>query len=263
MKLKDFTLSIYEQLLLMLQNLQYSFLTFEEHCKGKATGQYVILRHDIDKLAFNALKMAEIEHSLGIRATYYFRILKQSNRPDIIRKIVGLGHEIGYHYEDLSITKGDQKAAIQHFEKQLQYFRQFYPVKTICMHGSPTSAYDNKDLWKTYDYRDYGIIGEPYFDLFGAGEKPAVADMYYLTDTGRMWNGERFSVRDKVNIQNSILNYRTTFELIDAIQSGKLPDKIMIITHPQRWTDNPAEWLIEYLSQTLKNQIKWLLLRLK
>jgi hypothetical protein len=59
------------------------------------------------------------------------------------------------------------------------------------------------------------------------------------------------------------LAYRTTFDLIDAVRSGKLPDKIMITTHPQRWTDNLAEWLVEYLSQTLKNGIKWLLLKVK
>lgn len=259
----DFTLHSYKVFLKEMIKNGYTFLTFAAWCEGKTvnTDKVVLLRHDVDKQSRRALNIAKIEAELNLQSSFYFRV--NSFNADIVSEVVALGHEIGYHYEDLSITKGDHKAAIQHFEKQLQRFRQFYPVKTICMHGSPTSAYDNKDLWKTYDYRHYGIIGEPYFDLFGAGEKPAVADIYYLTDTGRMWNGERFSVRDKVDIQKSILDYRTTFDLIDAVQSGKLPDKIMITTHPQRWTDNLAEWLIEYLSQTLKNGIKWLLLRLK
>ena len=263
--MRDFTLYSYREFLKKLIEHGYTFSTFAAWCEGKTVnaGKVIILRHDIDKQPLRALHVAKVEAELKIQSSFYFRVTSEVFNTEIISKIAALGHEIGYHYEDMSITKGDQKVAIQHFERQLQHFRQFYPVKTICMHGSPTSVYDNKDLWKTYNYKDYDIIGEPYFDLFGAGEKPAVEDMYYLTDTGRMWNGERFSVRDKVNIQNSILDYRTTFDLIDAVQSGKLPDKIMITTHPQRWTNNLVEWLIEYLSQTLKNWIKWLLLRLK
>lgn len=261
----DFTLQAYKNLLQSLLQQGYRFFTFEAYCQGviKNAGKFILLRHDVDLRAEHALATAKLEAELGIQSTYYFRVVPESNQPEVMMAIAALGHEIGYHYEDLAITKGNVKAAIHHFEKKLHYFRQFYPVKTICMHGSPTSKYDNKELWKTYDYKDYGIIGEPYFDLFGAGEKPAVADMYYLTDTGRMWNGERFSVRDKVGIQNNILDYKTTFELIEAVHAGKLPDKIMITTHPQRWTDNATEWWVEYLKQTGKNWIKWLLLRMK
>lgn len=261
----DFTLQTYRNLLQSLLRQGYGFFTFEAYCQGviKGAGKFILLRHDVDSRAGHALATAKLETELGIQSTYYFRAAPENIQPEVMMAIIALGHEIGYHYEDLAITKGNMKAAIHHFEKQLQHFRQFYPVKTICMHGSPTSKYDNKELWKTYDYRDYGIIGEPYFDLFGAGEKPAVANMYYLTDTGRMWNGERFSVRDKVGIQNNILDYKTTFELIEAVHAGKLPDKIMITTHPQRWTNNRTEWLVEYLKQTGKNWIKWLLLRMK
>ena len=59
------------------------------------------------------------------------------------------------------------------------------------MHDSPLSKYDNRLLWKYYNYRDYGIIGEPYFDI-------DFNDVFYLTDTGRRWDGEKVSVRDKV-----------------------------------------------------------------
>ena len=55
------------------------------------------------------------------------------------------------------------------------------PVKTICMHGSPLSKWDNRDLWKRYNYRDFGIIAEPYFDL-------DFDEVFYITDTGRSWN---------------------------------------------------------------------------
>lgn len=61
----------------------------------------VILRHDVDLRAKNSLITAQIEHDLGIVGSYYFRIVKDSNNPNIIRKIAELGHEIGYHYETM------------------------------------------------------------------------------------------------------------------------------------------------------------------
>lgn len=187
----DFTLKIYRQLLVAIQNKGYSFFTFEEYCQKKTSGNFVMLRHDVDLRARLSLATAKIEAALGIRASYYFRVVPQSNQPDIIRAIAALGHEIGYHYDDMALFNGDAKKALAHFQQQLEYFRQFYPIQTICMHGSPTSKHDNKDLWKNGNYRDYGIIGEPYFDV-------DFNKVFYLTDTGRMWDGLRYNVRDKV-----------------------------------------------------------------
>ena len=161
----DFTLLAYRKLLLAIKDAEYSFFTFEDWCNGNATGRYIILRHDVDLKASNSLATAKIESELGIQATYYFRIVPQSNQPDIILKIAELGHEIGYHYEDLSLFNGDVEKSIEHFKFQLNYFRQFYPVRTICMHGSPTSKFDNRDLWKSINYRDFDVIGEPYLDF--------------------------------------------------------------------------------------------------
>ena len=41
------------------------------------------------------------------------------------------------------------------------------------------------------DYQDFGLIGEPYFDV-------DFNEVAYYTDTGRRWDGEDVSVRDKV-----------------------------------------------------------------
>ena len=97
----DFTLSAYKQLISTLQSQGYFFQTFEEYLKNSKE-KVVILRHDIDRLPGNALVIAAIERDAGIKASYYFRILKESYDEDIIRQIAEMGHEIGYHYENLS-----------------------------------------------------------------------------------------------------------------------------------------------------------------
>lgn len=258
----DFTLKKYKRLLQAFLDCQYGFVTFENYCLHKTdldAERFVILRHDVDLKAVNSLVTAQIEHSLGIQASYYFRVVPQSNKPEIIKAIANLGHEIGYHYEDMSICEGDTQKAIAHFERQLAYFRQFYPVKTICMHGAPRSRFDGKELWESFDYHDYGIIGEPYFDV-------DFSQVFYLTDTGRRWDGFNVSLRDKVPVYQDEwvrqgLVYHSTDDIIRAVESGNFPKHMMMTTHPQRWTDQRSEWLWEYLSQSAKNVVKRLMKR--
>lgn len=247
---RDFTLNIYKELLTTFISAGYSFIAFEDVFKSPLPEKYIVLRHDVDDLPQQSLLKAQIEKELGIRSTYYFRIVKESNAPEIIRQIAALGHEIGYHYEDLSLANGDFKKAIHLFENNLNYFRTFYPVCTICMHGSPASVWDNKMLWRDYNYKDYTILGEPYFDI-------DFSSTLYLTDTGRRWNGNRVSVRDKVknHFQHSF-NFRSTENILTAIKNKELPSRIMITTHPQRWHDASGPWLKEIILQNIKNTIK-------
>lgn len=229
----------------------------------KQSGIDYVLRHDVDKRPRHSLAFAQIEREEGVQAVYYFRCVPESNDPAVIEQIAALGHEIGYHYEDMSLCHGDTQAAIRHFEQWLTYFRKFYPVHRICMHGAPTSQYDGRDLWKTYDYHAYGVDYEPYFD-------EDFQTTFYLTDTGRRWDGFRTSVRDKVPQQKiwcrQGLVFHTTYDIIAWLQSGQWQSgaapvqRIMLTTHPQRWTDNMGEWLQEKFIQTVKNAIKMVLI---
>jgi len=263
----DFTLEKYRQLLLALKESGYVFLRMEDLAKATEEGtlpdRYVVLRHDVDKLPRNAREMAMIESVQGISSTYYFRIVKESNEPSFIRDIAVLGHEIGYHYEDLTLANGNIDHAFELFKEHLGYFRQYYPVSTICMHGSPRSPYDSKDIWQEYDYHTLGISTEPYLDL-------DYSHLFYLTDTGRRWDGWRVSVRDKIphyqdEWQQAGRVFHTTNDIIRALQSGQadmlLGRHVLITTHPQRWTDQPASWLAEWGMQNIKNIIKRLVIK--
>ena len=328
----------------------------------------IVLRHDVDRLPQNSLKTAQIEHELGIHGSYYFRIVPESFDEKIIREIAALGHEIGYHYEDVDLAaraikgksikaKGKSEessksqdprsknqvqpgtvnyepgtvnytnstlhmpqmpvrgisehprnsdeiediencgtphstlyqTALQLFEKHLQQLREIVPIDTICMHGSPRSRYDNRSLWEYYDYRDYGIIGEPYFDI-------DFTQVLYLTDTGRRWDGKKVSIRDKegagkekaarrgrkVRLRpgagtsadkrdaegakgflSEQYNFRSTFDIIRAAEEGRLPERIMITVHPQRWSDEVGPWVKELVWQNMKNVVKRMFLLIR
>ena len=318
----------------------------------------------------NSLQTARMEKELDITGTYYFRMVPGSYDEEVIKQIAGLGHEIGYHYEDISrcaasgmrpseiaqvprtdiispgrhaaenkdpllgggralknpvvrdfsegarlqgracggargglkgpqdlpdasvgiVVSSDRTArfarrnivkagphdkvlpdeeltdiAITSFRENLAKLRRVVPIETICMHGSPLSKYDNRILWEYYNYRDYGIIGEPYFDI-------NFEEVLYLTDTGRRWDGEAFSVRDRAISSKKtkseehckpqaaprkpVLRFHSTFDIITAAKTGTFPDKIMLTVHPQRWTNKSLPWIKELIWQNVKNAAK-------
>lgn len=245
---RDFTLKIYSELVETIARAGYTMTSYEDFFTGKTSGKQYILRHDVDNLPLQSLRTAEIESANGAKGTYYFRIVKQSNHPHIIEAIAKLGHEIGYHYEDLALAHGNFEKAYEDYQKNLAYFRKYYPVTTICMHGSPLSKWDNRRIWEKYNYKKDGIIAEPYFDT-------DFNKVFYLTDTSRHWNGNDYSVRDKVQSPFSI-PVESTADLINKIKDNKLPSLVMQNIHPQRWSDDMYLWTKELVLQNVKNVIK-------
>lgn len=245
--MRDFTLKSYRSLLEAFQSAGYHFQTFEELMTAPVEGRSVVMRHDVDEKAWNALKMAQLESSLGIHATYFFRIVKQSNVPEVIRQIAALGHEIGYHYEDLALAEGDEEKAMASFEKNLAYFRGYYPVRSVCMHGSSTSKYDNRLLWERHALSDYGLVGEPYLSVdFGR--------VFYVSDTGYAWDGGKYAVRDVVESEFP-LKFHSTQEMVQCIKDGGFPEKTMILAHTL-WTDSWVQWNWLHVREFLRNHLK-------
>jgi hypothetical protein len=254
--MKDFTLNAYRGIIEAFLKNGYSFQTFANFLKNPKE-KSIILRHDVDAKPNNSLKFAQIQYELGISGTYYFRVVPQSLEIEILKRISSLNHEIGYHYENMSACGGDLERGKIDFEQNLQMFRGYTQIETICMHGSPISSIDNKELWKHVDYKDYELIGEPYFDL-------DFSRIAYLTDTGRSWNGAKYSMRDSV-VKNWAkgLKINNSDELIQRIESGNFPKQAMLTFHPQRWTDNKLAWAKELVFQTTKNKLKYILRKIR
>jgi len=171
-----------------------------------------VLRHDVDRHSQRALVMAVMEHERKIKASYHIRVTAGRGihaEISVLEKIIEMGHEIAYHYEDMALIAGKEAGseagnmerladgAVGSFRTNIDYFRRFYPVKVISMHGSPTGRIDNRLVWKYFDYRECGIICEPYFDI-------DFSETLYLTDTGRRWDGDRYNVRDRAIAADSM-----------------------------------------------------------
>ena len=257
----DFTREKYCCLLSQLKDSGYEFITYADYCGGILPKRFVILRHDVDLKPQNSLEVAKDEKNLGAKASYYFRAVPESWDDDIIRQIHQMGHEVGYHYESLTTCNGDTHRAFDDFKTNLERLKKLVPVSTICMHGSPRSPYDSKDIWKQFDYKTLDIIGEPYLST-------DFSKMLYLTDTGRRWDGYKVSVRDKIEGFQEVWNakgwvFHSTDDIIKALQDNILPDQLMITTHPQRWFNFGFGWMKELMMQNAKNIVKAAIVRKK
>jgi len=312
----DFALRVYRRLLQALIDAGYAFQTFAEFVVSPQS-RAVVLRHDVDLLPERSLVFACLQVEHRVRGSYYCRIIPASFNERIIRTIAGLGHEIGYHYEEVAVegrkskvegreiieqsrchggnreeerpnslkvndfgSLGQSQAreiedvlarALVRFKGNLARMQQVAEIKTICMHGSPLSKWDSRMLWSRYDYRDFGLIGEPYFDI-------NFNKVLYLTDTGRRWDGNRMSVRDKplAHVEEFVVpvqtnprlpslsdqfTFHSTFDIIKAARMNTLPSQIMMTFHPQRWSSAPIPWIKEYLLQNIKNNVKWIIVK--
>jgi len=250
----DFTIGKYRELCATIVESKYTALTFNQYFSLKNIPEkFIILRHDVDRKPEKALKMAELENGFGITATYYFRMKEEVFKPKILKEIANMGHEIGYHYEVLDKTEGNLEKAVRIFEEELEEFRKICNVKTICMHGNPLSKWVNKDLWKKYDFLDFGIIGEPYLSI-------DYTRVLYLTDTGRSWNS-KFSVKDVVGANSQTSEkIKCTDDVIRLINKWD-SEQLSILTHPERWSDGFGAWLKELAWQNMINVGKAILVK--
>ena len=243
---RDFTLAKYEQLCQAVASSGYVNVTFEEYLNHHAEGNthYIILRHDIDVNARNALDMAQVEYQYGLRAAYYFRTIKKTYVPTIMDKIASYNHEIGYHYETLDRSKGNLELAVKLFRQELAMFRQRYEIKTACMHGTSLTQYDNKEIWKEHKLADFDLLGEPYLSI-------DYTKFAYFSDSSRTWSADK-KTKDKVDAPSQLIQPRNTDELIKIIEGGEL-ENICILTHPIRWSKNLRGYLSRYVVDLIYN----------
>lgn len=249
----DFTFDAYVHYLQLLRANYREILTFSEFFKSKSTApSCCLIRHDVDRKPLNALRMAELEHRLGISSTYYFRTKPHTLKADLIKAISSLGHEIGYHYENLSDCNGDYGKALVDFEENLGRLREIAPIGTICMHGRPLKQWDNRDLWRDKDRHAmlgerFHILGEVYLDI-------DYSNIAYVNDTGRNWTSTNSNVRDRVN-SNITVNFPTQGDLLQYLQNPCHP-RLVFQIHPERWAQNVFEWSAQLAIDSCTNLAK-------
>jgi len=179
----EFNLSGYRKLIKHLMS-HYAFIDFER-CVAGEPSPFVILRHDIDCSLEKALTIAQIEaEELGIRSTYFvlhssphYTVL-DTESIRIVRKIHGLGHMIGFHYDcNLFSLVGKPELLLEQMIKVVENLCQIDVLCIACHNPSITT----RDLFASYSQ-----YLNPYSSTFKD-------NMLYVSDSLGTWRGDAFA----------------------------------------------------------------------
>lgn len=279
--MRDFTVKKYKDLIRVLLNEGYRSISVERAIslnEIREDEKIAVIRHDIDT-RFDlpiALIMADFENRNNVIASYYFRTVPETYDIHLIEKIRDLGHEIGYHYEVMSLAKGNEAEAMKRFVKDLEELRRSCQVKTICQHGGAMGHYNTTSisglleigwdylrgkirrieyfpsikLWDKYKLEDYGLVGDAYLSLDFSIFK-------YFSDTGQRWDSHETRILDNIQESQSYrkITARSTDDLIDLIRSDKIRH-LNLLVHPANWNDPFFPWLKWRVLQNVRNHLK-------
>jgi hypothetical protein len=177
-----FSPELYEEILEKAKHLGYKFPVVSELKKGAAShGRFLLLRHDIDASPRYALRMAQLEHSMGVRSSYYVLLHSLYYNPaasphwDALREIVSLGFEVGLHYEtDFFENRGiDPLQGVLQDAAALENILQT-PIVSVSQHRPASSTFLQQ-------------LNEHYVDAYN---HDLMHNVRYISDSGFKWRGE-------------------------------------------------------------------------
>jgi hypothetical protein len=147
----------YRALLADLQSLALPSLThIDAWSRREEISAYLCIRHDVDHDLEIAVRMARIEHEMGIQASYYLlppgdygkdenyygridgkRIIQSARLREGAQEIAALGHEIGLHNDFVQLSLRLQRPAAELILEQIAFFRGAgIPIRGSASHGS-------------------------------------------------------------------------------------------------------------------------------
>ena len=208
-------------------------------CEVKSdSGNYLVLKHDVETDVSHAYRIAQIEKQYGHRGSYYVQayLLEDDRNIKMLSEMQGMGHEVSYHYDVLDACKGDFEKAIKEFEKNKRLFEENgFNIVTVCQHGNPiverNGYHSNRDFFRNEKVRElYPEIA----DIMVNFKEKVPTDYLYFSDAGRMFKLIYDPINnDIVNSDEKNIPYKNLECLFDALDKA---EGNIVSIHPHRWT---------------------------
>ena len=105
----------YKEYVSIIENIINNYNVVDYTDVNENTKSFAIIRHDIEFSLYRALNLAKIDHTLGIKSSFFVQLrnncynaLSKENL-DILNEISKLGHHIGAHINTSNLTSTDEK----------------------------------------------------------------------------------------------------------------------------------------------------------
>jgi len=201
----DFTEDGYRAAL-QLAKAQWKFESFGVGCDQP----HLFWRHDVDMSPHRALRLAQIEHENGVKATYFWLLHSdfyscfEVGIRDIVRAIRDLGHDVGLHFDSTFYGDHDDPASLErriNSERSVLEELAGTTVKAVSFHN-PTE----KQLL---------LFDQPFLaDLVNAYGKPLRDGYRYVSDSNGHWR----------------------FHRLRNVLAAPAVENLHVLTHPEWWT---------------------------
>ena len=227
-------LKVYKSHLEKLLAAGYKIIPCREYLNLSKNDKICILRHDVDTDVKIAKKMFDIEKSLGISSTYYFRLCTLNKKLIEYIKKCDENTEISYHFEEISTYAKEQgiyakedidkniNISRNQFKEKLLFVREEYDLEctTIASHGD----FVNRKIGIINNYLLNDNIRKEQNVLVEAYDNELIKDAVYISD-GKY---DLLQIKKKTIIDESIEQQK---------------NKIYILVHSRTWGSDPIERL--------------------
>ena len=201
----DFTLENYKKIL-KLAISKFEFTTYDNlHLEN-----FILWRHDCDFSLNRALKLAKIENSLGIQATYFINIhsefynVFEKSQTQKIFELLNLNHKIGLHFDTAYYNITSEAELSDKISWEANLLRRMFDF--------------NIDVFSFHNPDKFALSCEAtrYGGLINCYSKWFKKNVSYCSDSNGYWRHKRLEdiIRDP-NIQ-----------------------KLHVLTHPGWWQDS-------------------------
>lgn len=215
-------------------------------CEVKTdSGNYLVLKHDVETDVPHAYEIAKIESSFGHRGSYYVQayLLEDKKNIELLKKMQQMGHEISYHYDVMDSCKGNLDTAIKEFEKNRTCFENNgFHIITVCQHGNPiverVGYTSNRDFFRSNRVRE---IYPDISDIMVNFKQQIPTEYLYFSDAGRMFNLIYDPINnDVVNSDDKNIPFSDLASLLNRLSSDT---GNIISIHPHRWTNSAVKYV--------------------
>ena len=234
-------------------------------------GPCFYLRHDVDHEIEMALAMAEVEARAGLTSTYFLltpgsyqpdfnyygrldngRIVHDAKLIDHCKKLIDLGHDIGFHNDLVSLSFRVHRQPQDLLQEEVDFFDK-HSIKLVgtAAHGNPLArqlGYNNKELFegclrkdseigRILEYEGWKVrLHNLRLEDFGfAFEAYSLPRDSRLSESGSKWGGRIAGVRrdwPSFNANFQIEEFRKLMKTATADNGVKY---FQVMTHPNHW----------------------------
>jgi hypothetical protein len=211
---------------------RFDVVPLREFAAASARERAVVgLRHDVDDRLESALRLAELEHDRGLRATYFvLHTASYYGRDDLITNLLRLqelGHEIGWHNDLVTLQRVERADVRRYLASELSRLR----AAGIAVTG--TAAHGSEWCHRLGFHNNYAFTGwdepVPGFPATDVPDKLSPADFGLEYEAYHLDNELYFSDSSFDATAN-----RWHPDLLDvgAVLAG---DKAIVPIHPCHW----------------------------